>query len=100
MHACKDENALEVFTDAVLREVPLAQLSSYLNHLGKGGPVAIGDACGNGCGSGCGNSCARAIDPLGYTELSLSQLNTIVSNRVGLQKELAKQIHTFTQKLG
>jgi len=95
MHA--DEKAVEVFAHAILREIPLAQVGSYLAHLK--GQNAIGDACGNGCGSGCGNNCARPVDPFGYTELSVAQLNAIAANKAGLQKAIAASVHQYLQHL-
>jgi hypothetical protein len=86
-----EERARTVFAKAVLREVPLSQLASYIGHLGAG-PVAIGDACGNGCGSGCGNGCARAIDIYGHTELTVNQLNAVLADKLALRKELGQQI--------
>ncbi len=99
MHQCKDEDAPTVFASAILREVPLARLDSYLSVIGKGdfGPLSIGDACGNGCGSGCGNNCLRPIDVLGHTSLSLKQLNDVISNEAGLRKALGEQISTVAR---
>jgi hypothetical protein len=93
------DNPFTIFARAIVREVPLKQVAGYLNALGSLGPVAFGDACGNGCGNGCGNNCLRPIDPYGYTELTLQQLNAIVADKTTLRRELTTQIQQFTQSL-
>jgi hypothetical protein len=96
--ACID-NPFTIFARAIVREVPLKQVAGYLNALGTLGPIAFGDSCGNGCGNGCGNNCLRPIDPYGYTELTLQQLNAIVADKSTLRLELTTQIKQFTQSL-
>lgn len=98
MHKCHDNDAVEVFASAILREVPLAQLGNYLEAIGKGGgPLSLGEACGNGCGSGCGNNCLRPIDELGHTGLSLDQLNEVVANQAGLRSALGEEISSVAR---
>jgi hypothetical protein len=95
---CTD-NPFTIFARAIVREVPLKQVAGYLNALGTLGPVAFGEACGNGCGNGCGNNCLRPIDPYGYTELTLQQLNAIVADKTTLRRELTTQIQQLSQNL-
>jgi hypothetical protein len=96
--ACTD-NPFALFAGAIVREVPLGRIADYLSALGKLGPIAFGDSCGNGCGNGCGNNCLRPIDPYGYTELTLQQLNAIVADKTSLRRELTTQIQQLTQTL-
>ena len=100
MHQCNDRDATAVFASAILREIPLARLDTYLSVIGDGpGPLSIGDACGNGCGSGCGNNCLQPIDVLGNTALSLEQLNTVIKDAAGLRSVLGDQISAVARSV-
>lgn len=47
---------------AVLREVPIGRLSSFIKSIKSDVQVAMGDGCGGGCGGGAG-----CIDQFGHT---------------------------------
>lgn len=96
--AVSDDQALEVFAAAIVREVPAAHLVDALTVLGPGS-VSFGDACGNGCGGGCGGGCGRTIDIYGHTELSQSQRVSVLQNRDALRGQIVKTLQLLESQL-
>ncbi len=97
MSFCPDEKALETYAGAIIREVPLGSLGNFVSNLGD--ELAMGNACGQGCGSGCGGNCITTIDPYGHAGLTLTQLNSIVRNKLNLRTELVREIDEIGKSL-
>jgi hypothetical protein len=88
------QDTVKVFAKAVLKEVPLTDLQDFIRNLGN--PVANG----NGCGNACGNNCVRTIEQFAnIAKLPVEQLNAIVSDKTGLQKEIGKQLQKLTLRM-
>jgi len=68
---------------AVLREVPIGRLSSFLKGIKPGSEVAMGDGCGGGCGGGAG-----CIDQFGHTGLSPEAFTNAFRDKATLKTAL------------
>jgi len=90
------DNKRTVYAAAILREVPVAQLSHMIAELQKPGGLA---ANGNGCGNSCGNGCARSFDKFGHVELTEAEINHFRGDPAALRKELATQVRTMLDRL-
>lgn len=74
---------------AVLREVPMGKLSSFIKTIKPGGDVAMGDGCGGGCGGGAG-----CIDQFGHTGISQDVFAKALHDKRALTSALQSEVKT------
>ncbi len=74
---------------AVLRQVPIGQMSSFLKGIKPGGDVAMGDGCGGGCGGGAG-----CIDQFGHSGISSETFAKALHDKVALTHALQAEVKT------
>ena len=79
---------------AVLREIPVGRISSFLKGIKPGGEVAMGDGCGGGCNGG--NSC---IDQFGHTGIDPEVFGKALRNRAALSTALQAEVKTTITRL-
>jgi hypothetical protein len=79
---------------AMLREVPVHNISSLLAHAGHGG-TAMGDGCGGGCGGGAG-----CIDKFGHSGLTNEEIQTALKDKAGIATALKRELTTVAGKIG
>jgi hypothetical protein len=77
---------------ALLREVPLANMSEYVSKM------TAADACGTGCGAGCGNNCRHTLDHAGAV-LTEDDLKAGQADKAALLSEVSKQAAVHVQSL-
>ena len=79
---------------AVLREVPIGKLSSFIKTIKPGVEVAMGDGCGGGCGGGAG-----CIDQFGHTGIDQTVFAKALHNKTALTAALQTEVKTALTRL-
>lgn len=75
---------------AMLREIPVAQINAAVGKFNPGS--AIADASGTGCGGGCGGGCSAAhgvsFDQFGHSGITAAELKAAHADPVALKAAL------------
>ena len=79
---------------AVLREVPIGKLSSFIKTIKPGVEVAMGDGCGGGCGGGAG-----CIDQFGHSGIDQDVFSKALHNKTALTAALQTEVKTALTRL-
>lgn len=85
---------------AMLREIPVAQISSAV---GKFNPGKGADGIGTGCGGGCGGGCSDAnhgvtFDKFGHSGITAAQLTAAHADPAALKAALKTEATNMMNK--
>lgn len=79
---------------AVLREVPVGRLSSFIKTIKSDVQVAMGDGCGGGCSGGAG-----CIDQFGHSGIDHETFAKALHDKAALTTALQAEVKTALSRL-
>ncbi len=83
--------AHEKVARAILREIPITAIGTFVQGFKKGDWAANGNGCGNACGNNCRDGIGQVLDRYGHAELDIKELKTAQRDAAGLQDAIRKE---------
>ena len=83
--------AHEKVARAILREIPAATITRFVQSFTTADLVANGNGCGNACGNNCVDGVGLVLDRYGHGGFSTKELTKAQSDAAGLRAAIRKE---------